>query len=133
MGGQNETVVKSSSPQSRRAAAFSSKPGAGQISVRIHNNTQKGEVHFHDDANKIKVAVPAADFWEGWNAFKKNPYKAICFVDPVNQSQVTIVLADQSTNGMEARFIPQLDLNITVQKIELGTNYRAMDDFVQSK
>ena len=65
MGGQNEFTAPT------KAAS-----GDSIGKLRIHENA--GEVHFHDDQNKLKAAVPVAAMYEVWAKLKdgrKNKFK----------------------------------------------------------
>lgn len=57
-------------------------------SLRIHESDK--EVHFHDDANKLKVAVPSADMFSAWEKLssgRKNKFK---YVDRANGTELRI-------------------------------------------
>jgi|TARA_Y100000310_G_C20591198_1_gene768096 hypothetical protein len=55
-----------------------SKPAAQQnlnsnSKIRVH--LYNGEIHFHDDTAKLKVAIPVADFWRDWQKFSTNHFE----------------------------------------------------------
>ncbi len=66
MGGQRETLLETK-PRAKTSGTIDI---ATVGKIRVHESG--GEVHFHDDDNKLKVAVPAADFWQKWRLLQPN-------------------------------------------------------------
>jgi hypothetical protein len=56
--------------------------------IRIHENA--GEVHFHDDKNKIKVAVPVATMFGVWEKLRDGRKKRFKHKDLINKSILRI-------------------------------------------
>lgn len=68
MGGQRETTVKPASAVGQRLGGT----GVADIGdIRIHENA--GEVHFHLDKANLKVAVPVAKAFKGWEEVSATP------------------------------------------------------------
>ena len=61
MGGTNETTAKQKTVTKGKTEVVGS--------VRYHEND--GEIHFHDDRNKMKVAVPVATWMEAWQKLER--------------------------------------------------------------
>lgn len=89
MGGERETEV----PQVR-----TSKKGAISVDrVRIHES--KGEVHFHDDARKMKVAVPTYVWHKAWEQLSSLQLRTWRFFDPTNSSVLLVAVSWNRENG----------------------------------
>lgn len=56
--------------------------------LRIHENS--GEIHFHDDANQLKVAVPSADMFEAWEKLSTGKKKKFSYKDRKNSTELRI-------------------------------------------
>lgn len=82
MGGERETVVA----QKRPAKTATGEHTVGKI--RIHESG--GEVHFHDDARSLKVAIPTATWFSAWENLSCGKTKKFEYVDNVNKAIVTI-------------------------------------------
>ena len=109
MGGTKEaTVPKSKSSKS------SGQTTSG--SVRIHENN--GEVHFHDDVNKLKVAAPVAEYDQKW-AECKHGMKPVSFIDGKNQTIATL------TPKVDAG---EIDVEIAVDKLSHSNTFNSLDN-----
>ena len=93
-------------------------------SVRIHEN--RGEVHLHDDTSKKKCSVDTTDFWSAWNGFKK---------DLRDGKSTTLIGKDGKTSAKLTACIDddKLDVQVLVSDIELGQNFKSIDNFVTAK
>lgn len=90
--------------------------------VRYHEN--KGEIHFHDDKNGLKVALPVAKWFSAWQKIESG--------DPV-------YLMDserQTCLSVEAVLVPPkggkpatMDLAMSIQKVELSDDFKKLQDF----
>lgn len=129
MGGENEKVL-SSKP------AESSSPGLGtaatlksptQSNIRMHNNAKEGKVHFHDDARRLKVAIPTAEFWKQYSAWKITPDRPLTFVDAEHMSEVLL------TAKRVMKTPPEIDVDIQLNQISVGSNMKALEEFVSGK
>ncbi len=119
MGGTNEKVLSQSpAATGSRSATLS----GGTQSVRIHENA--GEVHLHDDANKLRVAVPVADFMKLFGAWKESPINPLILIDHAKKTQATIAM---KTSGGE------MDVDIQISAAKIGKNLQALVDFAEGK
>jgi len=89
MGGDNESVVKSDKKSEGvvLAADIKKKKKKKERVLQTQNIRQHvsgPEVHFHDDENKLKVAVPTAEWWNAIRNFGK--LKSFTWIDEKNQA-----------------------------------------------
>lgn len=115
MGGERETHVKS-------------KPKSGSTEVgalRIHESG--GEVHFHDDKRKLKVAVPVATWYDATSLLlAQRPGDAWTFVDPVQHTvlEATLVIDDRKKK-------PVFDISLEITAIEVSDDLARLLKFTQ--
>jgi hypothetical protein len=127
MGGKRETNVgskKKDKKTSKPGVTVGPKPRAAKTieemeqSVRVHENA--GEVHFHVDDEKIKAAVPSADWYKAWEHLSAFPGEEWCYVD---QKEGTILKVQSAiTDGT-------VDIILSVKKIALGDTFRELEKF----
>lgn len=73
-------------------------PKVGEFTrQKIRTHRANGEVHFHVDDEKLKVAVPAADAWSGWHRFY---YMLQPFVWRDEKHGTILVIAPHWNNGV---------------------------------
>tara|TARA_Y100000310_G_scaffold328692_1_gene397229 strand:- start:1389 stop:1766 length:378 start_codon:yes stop_codon:yes gene_type:complete len=125
MGGENEKVVET--PRATSAPFGKTAKTVGKI--RIHENA--GEVHFHDDKKKLKVAVPVADFMERWETFQLDPFRgdSLRLFDSENETAVILQPDNIDLNAPDKPF----DVAIYLHKVKLGTAFQALSDFHAGK
>lgn len=117
MGGEREKTI--------------SAPTKGQVinlmsgAIRIHEN--QGEVHFHDDRAKLKVAVPVAQFWNAWEQ-SRGSLTTIRLFDPKN-STCAIIKTDMAEVKKEWR----LWTSVQVIKITIDPSYAQINDFAEGR
>lgn len=112
MGGERETTVPNSAPTVKGGNANIGK-------VRIHEN--KGEVHFHDDAANLKVAVPVAIWYEAWQRLQRGPYPAKwSYVDTKNNTSLKVRLKLKDN---------KLDCKLSVSTVSVTPDFQALQAF----
>lgn len=99
MGGSNEFTAPA------KAADSGSTPTSN---LRIHENA--GEVHFHDDANQLKAAVPVAAMYEVWSKLKDGRKTKFKHKDLANQSILRIKVIRKKKGP--------IDLQMTVEAMK---------------
>jgi hypothetical protein len=116
VGGDREGFV----PQTK--AKTNSSGQAGQI--RFHEKS--GEVHFHDDAAKLKVAVPVAEWSRQWNDLQQQPPgKAVYrYFD----SEHSTLLNVEIVFNLKTK-TPNVDLNISIDKIDYSKSFADLQKF----
>lgn len=70
MGGEREVEVE----KSKSEVKVAKEKGSGKANVgnfRIHQSG--GEIHVHDDKDKLKAAVPASAWWKMWDKLRNEP------------------------------------------------------------
>jgi hypothetical protein len=89
--------------------------------IRIHESD--GDVHFHDDSSKLKVAVPCGVWFSAW--LKLMVYGGnFSYIDTDRGAmvQVNVVTHDAV-----------VDVETFVEKIEVGDTFKAMQKFTFGK
>jgi hypothetical protein len=123
MGGENEKVLSTKS----KGTAFLGSTNAGKI--RMHENG--GEVHFHDDANKLKVAVPVADYWSRFNNWINDPQKPLQFIDSNRKAELAFSIKRSHPQGLSNP--PLIDVEMSLSPISIGDNLKSLVDFANGQ
>ena len=113
MGGEKEMTVEK--PNKGKAE----KTDVGNF--RIHQNN--GEVHIHDDANKLKVAMPVSAWWKIWDSLRNEPGEKT-WIDSVNKTKLvfeTVVDGDV------------VDVKITVESVTVSADWEKVNTFTKKK
>ena len=64
MGGEREVEIAKNDIKSKETSF-------GNFRAHLNN----GEIHFHDDTNKLKAAIPVAKAWKIWDKLVANLVK----------------------------------------------------------
>lgn len=128
MGGERETKVASTPAVKARPAVTVGGPPPPPSpptdqQVRIHEN--KGEVHFHVDAENLKVAVPVSVWFKAWERLESQPGETFSYVDKQRETMVTV------KSGILAG---TLDAEIKVERIanlQTGQTFCELQKFSQ--
>jgi hypothetical protein len=118
MGGEREETV-----------AVKGKGKSGEETVgNIRFHEKDGEVHFHDDANKLKVAVPVSVWWDAWNTVSGRRTDW----DYIDLKRSTLLRVSQSVLGRSDTGQDELcDLHLTLEKVRIGNTYQALQRFTE--
>ena len=123
MGGHNEKVLTPATSGKDREIQMGSK-------IRVHENA--GEVHFHDDEKKLKVAIPAADFWREWTAFQTTRIakkdEVLHFIDP---TRGTVALIESQSKFKDGKY--KIDVNVSIVEVEVSPVVSSLRDFAANK
>jgi len=118
MGGKDEFK---SEPVKQDRVVSSAGVKAGP--VRIHENN--GEVHFHDDKAKLKVAVSNSTIYSKFLNLETSPTtEPVVLLDPERNTQVRLEWVNKK--GV-------WDLDIVVEEIDLGDNYRQLRKVIKGE
>lgn len=110
MGGDRETMVKKSFQEQ----------DLGQI--RVHESNR--EVHFHDDANNLKVAVPTATWFDAWSRLSSGQRKKWKYVDTEEGTQLKI-----NMNIATGADVAELSPNLKVEEIQFSPTFKQLQSF----
>jgi hypothetical protein len=114
MGGERETMVASSKSDK-------SKTTIGDI--RIHE--ANGEVHFHSDSSKLKVAVPSGTWYRDW-ARLVDMGGTCTFIDIERSTRLTVeVNTDLDSDEMDA--------HLAIGNIKMSDTFKALQAFTVGK
>lgn len=105
------------------------KSQSGQVigQLRIHENN--GEVHFHDDTQGLKSAVPVATIFAAWEAMSAGRQKKFDFDDTKNGTRLNMRIK-RGKSGLDLR------MNIVAlpaAKFAKGTEFSQFDSFIRGK
>lgn len=117
MGGINETVADQKKVTEGRTEVIGK--------IRYHEKTEEGEIHFHDDQNNLKVAVPVATWFEAWQRLEAGQIDRWIYPDLQRKTvlEVRIVLTSPSTGPAT------LDVAMSVRKVELSSDFTKLQTF----
>jgi hypothetical protein len=119
MGGERETVA------SQKVETETGPEIIG--SVRYHES--KSQVHFHDDANKLKVAIPVATWYKAWTNLLSSLPNEWHYADVENGTVLHITLALKKANPKKERPMPRLDALMHIEKIEVSDEFSKLNKF----
>jgi hypothetical protein len=98
-----------------------------QNRIRHHINGNTGEVHFHDDTAKKKVAVDVADYHKFMDDFKLK-----CGVGDskslIGKDGRSVVIFECIINDQN-----EIDVNEYIEDVKLGNNYQQLLDLAAGK
>lgn len=96
--------------------------------LRIHENS--GEVHFHDDKNGLKVAVPVDTMYAAWDRLSDGRKSKFKYKDLTNGTQLRMKVV--------ARKNAPIDLNVEVRQLKKkdlvnikSNDFQAFDRFIK--
>ena len=113
MGGEREKVIPPSKSVHKNAAIGD---------IRVHE--KDGEVHFHADSSKLKVAVPTGTWFQAWMRLVDQG-GSFSFADSERGTFLTI--------KVEVSDDKKLDASILVSKTEFGETFKALNEFTTRK
>ncbi len=118
MGGERETVVAQKSSTSPEATLL------GEI--RIHES--KGEVHFHDDKAKLKVAIPVhvwSSVWQELSTLRKTKWT---YADSDNEAVLRVKM--KRSKGKSGS---NLEATVRLEKCTTNQVYESLQKFTLAK
>lgn len=119
MGGERETSVEKEKTEIKVAKDRNAKTNIG--TYRIHES--KGEVHVHDDSNKLKAAIPVAAWWKMWDKLRNEP-GSWTWIDPQFKTRITIQTVLDQTG---------VDVTINVAPVTFGDSWDKLNTFTKKK
>jgi hypothetical protein len=113
MGGANEKILETPAKHPARLGK-----GLTLRKIRIHEND--GEVHFHDDEAKLKVAVPVAKFWAAWST--NIELKDLMFHDTQRGTAALIRFSREP-----------VEVNVQIHESKIGKSFKQLNDFAMGR
>jgi hypothetical protein len=112
MGGIKEDKIE----QSKSGSEVGGKIGKY---IRFHENN--GEIHFHDDDNKLKVAMPVATWFAAWSNLAKN------------MGEWSYIDAERKTMFSINVFMKKkVQVNVNIKKVEFDNIFEKLQKFTSS-
>jgi hypothetical protein len=102
MGGENEQTIPKSGNGGAEAPIQTG-------TIRVH--TSGGEVHFHDDASKLKAAVPVSLWYKVWEQLRSCQQRVWDYHDAQNGTLLSVtVTADSGPSGFPKSVSAKVEL-----------------------
>ena len=118
MGGERETTVEAGV---KTSAAKSTSIG----DIRIHENA--GEVHFHADSKKLKVAIPSGIWYQAWMRLADTGGR-FTYVDAERKTQLAVHIVDDDTGQKPVR-----EAHLYVTEVDTGDTFKSLHKFTTGK
>jgi hypothetical protein len=114
LGGQYEDTIEK--PKGVKGAS-------GTLgSIRFHK-APDGEIHFHDDDAKLKVAMPAHVWSAAWDGLQSGEHPTFGYIDPDNKTALTVKL--EAAGG-------SVELVVEIDKVKFGKGYEKLQKFSEA-
>jgi hypothetical protein len=115
MGGERETTVASSKSDKNKTTIGD---------IRIHE--ANGEVHFHSDSSKLKVAVPSGAWYRDWTRLVDQG-GSCTLIDNERNTRLTVEVALRGDDFSE------IDASLSIAKIVMSDTFKALHEFTTGK
>jgi hypothetical protein len=119
MGGDKEVMAQ------QRVETDKGTQAVGKL--RMHLN--KGELHFHDDANKLKVAVPIAVWMKRWGEAVSASPSEFNVVDTTNKTRLNVRLKLKDANPDKNRLVARLDAIAHIERVEMTDDFNKLHQY----
>lgn len=115
MGGTNETTG---------AQKQVTDTGQTEVIGQVRYHEKDGEIHFHDDGNQLKVAIPVDKWFAAWQKIESG--EPVCLMDAERKTCLTVeTVLVPAKDGNPAN----LDLAMKVQNLELSDDFNKLKQF----
>ena|SRR5258708_2411995 len=115
MGGQYEDTIEA--PRKSRGKSGSETIGK----IRFHES--RGEVHFHDDDAKLKVAMPVHVWSEAWAQVASGARHEWSYIDGINGTALDVELtADKG----------KVDVDLTIGETKVSDSFKKLQKFTEA-
>jgi|LSQX01.1.fsa_nt_gb hypothetical protein len=116
MGGLNETVGEQK---------VATPTGKTEVVGKVRYHESGNEIHFHDDDNQLKVAIPVAEWFQAWQRLEEGKIDHWEYADRQRKTvlDVRVVLvssADEPT---------KLDVAMKISGLEFTDTFKTLQQF----
>jgi len=118
MGGGNETTAAQKKPDAAGTPQVS-----GEVRYHTSGSSGGGEVHFHDDKNNLKVAIPSATWFAAWQKIETGESWQYTDIERQTSLNVSFVTA------IDAAGKAKLDVCLSIEKIGLSDDFEKLRKF----
>ncbi len=115
MGGEREDVVE--------AKKKATKGGGTETVGKIRFHETKGEVHFHDDAAKLKCAVPSVHWYEMWGKLTTGEIDMLSHIDTDNATRLDVTIITRPDG--------KLDCALAVSPAKFTAEFQKVQKFTE--
>jgi hypothetical protein len=120
MGGKNEMKVQEKADKAATEIKFANQ------TVRIHESG--GYVHFHVDAEKLKVAVPAGIWFSAWEKISTQGIESWTYFD-VETKTVLTIKTDRFRDLFKNQNEMTAEVFLKISKQEISDTFAALNKF----
>jgi hypothetical protein len=113
LGGERETTLEKKDKKEGGIATLGG--------FRIHESN--GEVHFHDDKNKLKAAVPLGAWYKAWDKLRGEP-ATWQYIDATNNTNISVETRLEKD---------EFDVIVSITPIKIGKDYAKLNTFSKRK
>jgi hypothetical protein len=140
MGGERETTIDVAKRKGDKGEEL---PGvsiihAGQANRHLRIHESAGQVHIHDDPNKLKVAVPVARWFKEWERLSAPVMGAPIewkFPDTLNNTvfEVEVVCEELPPDTNDPIGTWKISANCRVKKLVADVTFMNLNNFTKRK
>ncbi len=115
MGGEREDTIPAK------------KTAKGDILGTIRYHESGGEVHFHDDVAKLKVAMPVAiwfNLWQQVSTFSSKKSRKWYYVDTLNRTRLRLVCDHSSLEDC-------MQIELKISPVKISSAFEQLAKFVR--
>lgn len=120
MGGEKETTA----PQTRNTPSGLERCGT----VRYHEN--QGEIHFHDDANKLKVAMPTGTWFTNFQQLMNSTPSSVRYTDTKNGATIKIATVFKKAKKNKKKKA-RVELEMFLEPVMVSADIEALQKFTE--
>lgn len=139
MGGLNEDTI--TAPATPKQAVIQDAPAAApaatsplgvEQTIRFHEDPTTGQIHFHDDANGLKVGIPVADWFSAWRRIRQVDNRpggdfTYLYVDTEHKTLLTV------RSWLSPHNWPTVDCHLSITRIAVSETIAKLDNLMPRK
>jgi len=116
MGGEREIQISKTTKTTE---------GTTLGTLRCHEKS--GEIHFHDDTNKRKVAIPTGEWFKLYERLTAEAPNQVQYADSTNQTLLSIKSKIHKSKSGETI----LDLKTKIKPLKIAPDFAALQKFTR--
>lgn len=97
--------------------------------LRIHESN--GEVHFHDDNNGLKAAVPTAIMFEAWENLSSDQKKKFNYKDRTNRTEICVRVVNKKAKKKKDNDFRDIKFSIQPLREVTSQQFSQFDNFIK--
>jgi hypothetical protein len=126
MGGDRETVA----PQTKQTDS-----GNIEECGKVRYHEKDGEVHFHDDTNGLKVAIPSGVWFQQYQTLMQEVPSSFSYADTKNRAVLNIKVQldkpkKKKKKEKKAR-APRIEMEMYLESVDVSDELAALQKFTE--